>query len=89
MIVAMTAIRAAFRLKGRLHSYQFRAKAEEHLFDNVVGANAEKFVFDFRGQMSVSQVPSQAHQLKMIFVPNLDDRFGCGLNSQPPPIFEL
>src|SRR5260370_5447764 len=38
---------------------------------------------------SISEVPSQAHKLVGISVPNFDNRLRSSLNQQPPPVFKL
>jgi hypothetical protein len=40
------AVGAAFRLKGSLQLYQFRAKATEHILNYMVGSNAKYLVSD-------------------------------------------
>jgi hypothetical protein len=39
--------------------------------------------------MPVSQMPSKAHKLLRIFVPDFDDELWSGLDLQPPPVFKL
>jgi hypothetical protein len=57
VIVAMTAIGAAFRLEWSLHGRELRAEAMEHFLNHVIGSNAKKLISDFSRQMPISQVP--------------------------------
>jgi hypothetical protein len=89
MMVAVSAIGAAFGLKGGMHFYKIRSEAEEHVLDDMVGANAKDVVSNFCRQMAISQMPSKAYKLMRIFVPDFNNSFGRRLNSKPPPIFQL
>jgi hypothetical protein len=89
VMMAMATVRAAFGLEGGLHLHEFRAKAMEHILDHMVGPNAKNVVSNFSRQMPVSQMPSKAHKLKGIFVPDFDDELRSGLNLQPPTVFQL
>jgi hypothetical protein len=87
--MAVATVRSALGLEGRPYPCKFRSETKEHILDHVVGANAENIVLDFRRQMPISQVPSKAHQLMGVLVPDFDNQFRRGLDFQPPPIFEL
>ena len=89
VIVAVVAISATLGLERGLHFTQLRTKAVEHMLDHMVGPNAENLVPNFSRQMPVSEVPSQAHKLVGISVPNFDNMLRSSLNHQPPPIFKL
>jgi len=89
VMVAVVAIGATLGLERRLHFRELRAEAAEHMLDHMVGPDAENLVANFSRQMPVPEVPSQAHKLVWIFVPNFDNKLPSGLNHQPPPIFKL
>jgi hypothetical protein len=89
MVVAVPAVCAALGLEGNLHFDEIRPETEEHVLNHMVGPNAEDLVPNFRGQMAVSQMPSKAHQLLRISVPDFDDDLRRGLDLQPPPVFQL
>jgi hypothetical protein len=89
MMVALSAISAAFGLKCGMHFYKIRSEAEEHVLDDMVGANAKDVVSNFCRQMAISQMPSKAYKLMRILVPDFNNSFGRSLNSEPPPIFQL
>jgi hypothetical protein len=89
VIVAMAAVRPAFRLKGGLHLHELRSEAMEHILDHVVGPNTKNVVSNFRRQMPVSQMPSKAHKLMGIFVPDFDDGLFSGVDLEPPSVFQL
>ena len=89
VMAVLPAISATFGLKRGVHFGELRAEAAEHMLDYVVGPNAEELLLNLRRQMPVSEVPSQAHKLVGIFVPDFYNVLRCGLNHQPPPILEL
>lgn len=89
VMLAVTAVRSTFRLEGDVHFRELCAEAAEHVLDDMVGPNAKNLVPNFSWQMPVSEMPSQAHKLVWIFVPNFDNRLGSSLNHQPSPIFKL
>jgi hypothetical protein len=89
MMVAVSAIGAAFGLKGGMDLCKIRSEATEHVLDDMVRANAKDVVSNFRRQMAISQMPGKAYKLMRIFVPDFNNSFGRGLNSEPPPIFQL
>jgi hypothetical protein len=79
-MVAVAAVSAAFGLEGGLHLYKIRSEAMEHILDHMVRPNAKNLVSSFSRQMPISQMPSKAHKLIGIFVPNFDKKFHSGLN---------
>jgi hypothetical protein len=89
VMVALAAVRTALGLKGSAHVYEIRAEAVEHILDDMVGPNAKNLVLNFSGQMSISQMPCQAHALIGIFVSDFNEKFGSRLDLQPSSIIEL
>jgi hypothetical protein len=91
MVVNMTvtAVGAAFGLKGCLQLYEVRAEGLEHILDHMVGPNAKNLISKFSRQVPVSQVPSEADKLIGIFVPDFDNKLRGSLNLQPSPVFKL
>ena len=89
VVMGVTAVSAAFGLKGNQYLYKICTEAMEHLLDNMIGSDAENLVSNFSRQMPISQMPSQAHELIRIFVPDFDYRLRSSLNFEPPPIFKL
>ncbi len=89
VMVAVAAVSAAFRLEGSLHLHKIRSEAVEHFLDHVVGPNSKNLVSNFSRQMPISQMPSKAHKLIGIFMPDFDNKLSSGLNLQPPSIVEL
>src|SRR5262245_10214413 len=55
----------------------------------MIGANAKNLASNLGRQMSVPKMPSHAHELIEILVPDFDDLLRCCLNPQPPPVFKL
>ncbi|HWX16450.1 MAG TPA: hypothetical protein VNY07_07675 [Chthoniobacterales bacterium] len=80
VLVAMAAVSAAFGLKGSLHPYKVRSEATEHIFDHMVGPNAKSLVSNFGRQMPIAQMPTKAHKLIGIFMPDLDNKLRSGLD---------
>lgn len=55
----------------------------------MVRSNAENLVADLSGQVPIAQMPSQAHELIGIFMPDFDDQLRRGLDPEPPAIVKL
>jgi hypothetical protein len=89
VMMAMATVSTALGLKCCLYLGKICAKAKEHMLDHVVGPNAKNVFSNFRRQMPVSQMPSKAHKLIGIFVPDFNDGLRSGLNLQPPAVFQL
>src|SRR4029077_10127235 len=89
VMVAVVAVRAAFRLEGGLHLYKICSEAMEHILDHVVGPNAKNLVSNFSRQMAIPKMPGKAQKLIGILMPDFDHKFGRGLNPEPSPIFKL
>ena len=89
VMVAVTAVSAAFGLEGGLHLYKIRFEVMEHILDHMVGANAKNLVSNLSRQMPISQMPGKAHKLIGIFMPDFDNKLSSGLNLQQPPIVKL
>jgi hypothetical protein len=80
VMVAGAAVSATFRLEGGLHLYKIRSEATEHILDYMVGPNAKNLVSNFSWQMPISQMPSKAHELILIFMSDFDNKLGSSLN---------
>src|SRR5262245_31526948 len=89
VMVAVAAVRTALGLKGSAQVYEIRSEAVEHILDDMVGPNAKNLVLNFSRQVSISQMPCQAHALIGIFVPDFYEKFGSRLDLQPSSIIEL
>jgi hypothetical protein len=88
-MMAVTGVSTALGLEGDLHLHKICSKAEEHIFDHVVGANPKNLILNFSRQMPISQMPRKARQLIGIFVSDFDNKLGRCLNLEPPAIFKL
>ena len=88
-MMAVAAVGAAFGLKRGLHRYQMRSETTQHPLDHMVRPDTKNLVSNFGRQMPVSQMPSKTHKLIGIFMPDFDNVFGSGPDSEPPPILEL
>jgi hypothetical protein len=89
VMVAVVAVGATFGLERGQHVREVRTEAAEHVFDNMVGPNAESLVANFSRQVPVSEVPSKTHKLIGIFVPNFNNMLRSSLDHQPSPILQL
>jgi len=89
VMVTVTPVGAAFGLKRGLHRYQMRSETTQHVLDHMVRPDTKNLVSNFGRQMPVSQMPGKTHKLIRIFMPDFDNVFGSGPDSEPPPVFEL
>jgi hypothetical protein len=89
MMVAVVAVGAAFRLERGLRLYKLGSEATQHLLDHMIWPNAKNMLANFSGQMPISQMPSKAHELMGIFVPDFDEGLRSGLDFQQSPVFKL
>jgi hypothetical protein len=80
VMVAVTAVSAAFGLEGGLHLYKIRSEAMEHILDHVVRANAKNLVSNFSRQMAIPKMPGKTHKLIGIFMPDFYNELRSGLN---------
>jgi ABC-type antimicrobial peptide transport system permease subunit len=80
VMVAVTAVRAAFGLERNLYLHELRSETVEHILDHMVWANAKGIIPNLGWKMAISQVPSEAHQLMAVLMLDFDDRLGGRLN---------
>jgi hypothetical protein len=88
VMVTVSAVSTTFGLERGLHFYKNRPESDEHVLNHMVGPNAKNLVSNFGRQVPISQMPSKAHKLTGIFVPDFDNKFGRRLNFEPPTIFQ-
>ena len=89
VMVIVAPVRAAFGLKRSVAFSENCAEAGKHLFDHMVRPDTEGFMSNLRRQMTIAEVPCEAHKLARIFMPHLDNRLCGSLNHEPPPIVKL
>ena len=89
VMVAVATVRTALGLKGSAHVYKIGSEAAEHILDDMVGPNTKNLALNFSGQMSISQMPCQAHALIEIFMSDFNEKFGSRPDLQPSSIIEL
>jgi len=80
VMAAVAAVSAAFGLEGSLQLQKIRTEAMQHILDHMVGPNAKNLVSNFSGQIPVSQMPSNAHELIGIFMPDFENKLRSGLD---------
>ena len=80
VMVAVTAVCAAFGLERNLYLHEFRSETVEHILDHMVWANAKGIIPNLRWKMPIPQVPSETHQLMVVLMAHFNDRFGGRLN---------
>ena len=90
MVAVLTAaIGSAFGLKGRFNLQEFGSKATEHVLDHVIGPDEKRILSNLRRKMAISEMPSEAHELTAIHVPDLDKWFGSGSDPEPVAVIKL
>ena len=80
VMVAVTAVRAAFGLERNLYLHEVRSETVEHILDHMVWANAKGIIPNLRWKMPIPQMPSYTHQLMVILMPDFNDLLGGRLN---------
>ena len=87
--VLMTAVSAAFGLKGRLQLDEDRSKAAQHVFDDVIWPNAERLTSELGRDMSIAEMPRQTHKLAGIPVGDIDDGLRGRADDEPTAVLDL
>jgi hypothetical protein len=87
--MVMTAVSAAFGLKGRLQLDEDRSKAAQHVFDDVIWPYAERLTSELGGNMSIAEMPRQTHDLPDIAVSDIDDGLRRRANDEPTAVLDL
>jgi hypothetical protein len=78
MTVVMMPVSAAFGLESCLDSSKIYSETAEHVFDHVVRPNKKHLFSNLSRQVSITQVPGQAHQLNRICVSYFDSILASG-----------
>ncbi len=81
-------IGTALRIERRLDLDDARAESLHHLLDDVVPADAQALAHDLRRQMAVAEMPGDAHQMRRIGAPDLDQRLGRRHHFDQPSVFQ-
>src|ERR1700758_4178360 len=82
----MVAVSAALRLKTGLHVCKIRSEAVKHILNHMIGPNTKNVVSDFCWQMTVSEMPRDAHEALEIPMPDLHKRFSSRFDLHPPAV---
>ena len=85
----MTAVSAAFGLKGRLQLNEDRSKPAQHVFDDVVWPYAERLASELGRDMSVAEMPRQTHELTDVVVSDIDNGLRSRANDEPTAVLDL
>jgi hypothetical protein len=85
----MTAVSAAFGLKGRLQLDEDRSKPVQHVFDDVIWPYAERLISELSWNMSIAEMPRQTHELTDIAVSDIDDGLRRRANDEPTAVLDL
>jgi hypothetical protein len=88
-MMVSSAVRAAFGLENGLHLHEPRAEAAKQIFDHVIRPDTQHLIPNLRWQMTVAQVPREAHELTRVIVRDFDNRLTRGTNQEPQPVIEL
>src|ERR1700734_1485961 len=86
MRMAVTSISAAHRLERRCDNPKIRAHTAEHVFNHMVGTNAQPRTANVGWHMPIAQVPREPQELSGIGVPDFDQPLLGGLNSYPSAV---
>jgi len=89
VMVTVITIGSALGLEGSLHLHKICSETVKHILNDVVRADAQNSVSNFRRQMSISEVPGKTRKLTGILMPNFDNKLRGRLNPEPPPVVEL
>src|ERR1700751_2544025 len=85
----MVTVSAALRLKTGLHVCEIRSKAVKHILNHMIWPNTKNVVSDFCWQMTVSEMPRDAHEARETPIPPPPKRSSSGSAPQPPAVIEL
>src|SRR5580693_7338420 len=85
----VTAVSAAFWLKGRLQLDEDRSKAAQHVFDDVIWSYAERLTSELGWDMSIAEMPRQTCELTDIAVSDIDDGLCSRPNDEPTAVLDL
>jgi hypothetical protein len=83
---AVATIGTTFGLERGLHLYKGRSESMEHVLDHMVGSNAKSLISNFSWQMAVPQMPSKAHKLLRVFMPDFYNKLCRSPDLQPSPM---
>src|SRR5215470_1990009 len=96
MIVAMVmaaivgdAVSAAFGLKGSLDLVECCSETLQHFLNHVVGSDAQSAFANLGGQVAVSKMPGESHQLVTVVMPHFHQRLGGTSNPDPGSVVQL
>src|SRR5690349_16737332 len=89
VVMSLSAISTAFRLKGGLHFYEICSEAKKHVLDHMVRSNAKNLISNLSRQMPIAQMPRKTHKLVAILMPDFNNQLRRGLNPEPSSILKL
>ncbi len=88
MPVAAFGIGPTFRIERCLDLDHARAKAQQHILDDVITANAQSLRHNLRRQMTISEMPGDTHEMMRIMSTNLKKWLWRSDNFNQPIIFQ-
>jgi len=86
--VRVAGIGAAFGIERRFDLDQARAQPSQHRLDHMIAADAQSPLRDLGRQVSIAEVPGEAHQMLRIAPPDFQQRLGRRHHLDKPAIFE-
>jgi hypothetical protein len=89
VMVIVTTVCPALGLERSIDLAENGAESVKHILDHMVRTDTKGVVSNVCRQMTIAEMPCQAHKLATIFVRDLDNRFRSRLNHEPPPIIKL
>ena len=78
----------AFRIERRLERDHPSPKTLDHLLDDRVAADAQRFWHDLGRQMAVAEVPGDTGQRQWVGCPDFRQRFGLGDHLHHAPVLK-
>src|SRR5215467_564285 len=73
-VIVGGAVSAAFGLKGFFDLVDCCSETLQHFLNHVVGPDAQGIFANLGGQVAVSKMPGESHQLMPVFVPYFHQR---------------
>jgi len=71
MMIVDGTVSPTFRLKSSLHTVKSGTESLEHFFNHVIGPDPQGIFANVGGEMPISQVPGQSHQLMVVRLSDL------------------
>jgi hypothetical protein len=81
-------VSAAFRIERRFDLHHAGTEPAHHLLDDMVAADAQRLGGDLRRQMTVAEMPGDAHEMRRVLAADFDQRLGRGDHLDQAAVFQ-